>query len=147
MLTNGRYLKVGLLLLVMNCTTLAQEVSKSGAASQARTVFVLGNVWHQRSLSIADHLTATQAIELAGGVKERSDNVRVRILRGLPGRQETPLVFTLKSVTDHNLEDPILQPGDIVEVSNEGGVFSFRYPPFAPPVWDPPLKPRRELIC
>jgi hypothetical protein len=80
----------------------------------------------------------TQAIAMVGGIVKHSDLVRIQIYRD-PARPRPNLpIFTLKTVLDNRSEDPVLQAGDIIEISDETGNFRL---PLSPPLWDPPLMP------
>ena len=142
-----RLLTICLGVLVMSCTTVCQDMRKPGIVSQVESVFIVGNVVNQRSLILRDSVTLTRAIAIAGGVNKRSELVKVGILRGL-AKKQTPIIFDLKAIIEHRIQDPLLQPGDIVEVSDEHGqlFLPYLFRP-TPPIWDPPLKPRKELTC
>jgi protein involved in polysaccharide export with SLBB domain len=100
-------------------------------------VFVIGNVFQQKSLVYREGMTLTRAIAIVGGVAKNSDLVQIRIYRDSSTRaRSNPLIFTLKAVLRNRNEDPVLQPRDIIQVSDEAGNFQR---PFTPPIWDPPL--------
>lgn len=104
---------------------------------EAELIFVVGNVLSQKSLVFREGVTLTQAIATAGGVAKHSELVRIRIHRNpANGLRSTLLNFSLKAVLDNRSQDPMLQPQDIIEISDETGKFS---PPLTPPQFDPPL--------
>ena len=104
---------------------------------EAELIFVVGNVLSQKSFVFREGVTLTRAIAMVGGVARSSDAVRIRIYRDPSTRtRSNPLTFTLKAILSNRTEDPVLQPRDIIEVSDEAG--NFRRP-FTPPIGDPPL--------
>jgi SLBB domain len=108
--------------------------------SQVELVFVIGNVPSQKSLIYREGVTLTRAIAMVGGVSKSSDLVGIRIYRNSATRpRPNPLTFNLKAVLDSRSEDPVLQPSDIIEISDESGKFGL---PMSPPLWDPLLMPR-----
>lgn len=108
---------------------------------EAASVFVIGNAYFTgRSLRFSEGMTVTRAIAMAGGVNLRirsSDLVVVRIYRSSSGApRQDPIIVNLRSILKRGTEDVLLQPWDIVEVSDESG--NFRVPRMSPPSWDPP---------
>jgi SLBB domain len=104
---------------------------------EAESVWVIGNVVSQKSFIYREGVSLTQAIAMVGGVGKNSDLVRIRIYRiASNGLRPDPLIFTLKAVLGNRGEDPVLQPSDIIEISDETGRFNS---PFTPPLYDPPL--------
>jgi short-subunit dehydrogenase len=102
---------------------------------EAELVWVVGNVVSQKSLVYREGVRLTQAIAMVGGVAKHSDLVRIRIYPNSSSRPiANPGIFTLKAVLDNRSEDPVLQPSDIVEISDETGTFRL---PLSPPLWDP----------
>jgi len=82
-------------------------------------VYVYGNVDKVGSVKMNEPLTLTQAIVTAGGLKPTAKS-RVRILRekqGSPERDE--LIFDLKDIEKRKIADPVLEPNDIVAVSED----------------------------
>jgi len=106
---------------------------------EAELVWVVGNVVSQKSLVYREGVRLTQAIAMVGGVVKHSDLVRIRIYRN-PSTPPTPNspIFNLKALLDNRSEDPVLQPNDIIEISDETGKFGS---PLSPPLWNPPLMP------
>lgn len=104
---------------------------------EGELVWVVGNVGSPKSLVYREGVRLTQAIAMVGGVAKKSDLVRIRIYRDPSTRpRPDPPVLTLKAILDNRSEDPLLQPSDIVEISDETGTFRS---PLSPPFWDPPL--------
>jgi protein involved in polysaccharide export with SLBB domain len=119
---------------------------------EADSIFVMGNVRKAEALAFVEGMTMTRAIALAGGVVGRSSElVTVRIHRtSIAGVRQDPIIVNLrKSIRERGTEDVLLQPWDIVEVSDELGHFQvprMSSPTWDPPLprWNPPLRPRRE---
>lgn len=117
--------------------------------AEADSVFVIGNVITQ--IRFSEGMTVTRAIAMAGGVGGRDgDLVTVRIHRKTSdGTGQDPIIVRLKAILDGHAENVLLQPWDIVQVSDWLG--HFQVPGMSPPSWDPPLPkwnpplhPRRE---
>ncbi|CAN5524169.1 hypothetical protein BH10ACI2_BH10ACI2_19660 [soil metagenome] len=86
----------------------------------ADIVYVYGNVNHQGSYKIREPITLTQAIVSAEGLKPAAKKDKVRILRQRPGSLERDeLVFDLTQIEKRKVNDPFLEPNDIVAVSEE----------------------------
>ena len=115
---------------------------------EAEFVSVIGNALRQQTFVYREGVTLTRAIALAGGVVKSSDLVRVKIRRPpYAGQSSDTKVVNLKAILQGSIEDPILRPYDILEVSDERGFFldnSFR---LSPPLGDPPLIQRRSPNC
>jgi protein involved in polysaccharide export with SLBB domain len=105
----------------------------------ADSVFVIGNAHTGRSIRFSEGMTVTRAIAMAGGVVGRGgDLVRVRIHRKTSdGIRQDPIIVRLKAILDGHAENVLLQPWDIVQVSDGPG--HFQVPRMSPPTWDPPL--------
>lgn len=105
---------------------------------EADSIFVMGNVITQRSIRFSEGMTVTRAIAMAGGVIRSSDLVVVRIHRSSSGApRQDPIIVNLRSILKRGIEDVLLQPWDVVEVSD--GLGHFQAPRMSPPTWDPPL--------
>lgn len=117
---------------------------------EADSIFVMGNVITQRSIRFSEGMTVTRAIVMAGGVIRSSDLVVVRIHRSSSGAPlQDPIIVNLRSILKRGIEDVLLQPWDVAEVSDWLG--HFQVPRMSPPAWDsplpkwhPPLHPRKE---
>ena len=103
------------------------------------------------SLAYREGVTLTQAIAPVVRAPRVSDQMRVRIKRDpLAGPRPAPFILSLKSVLDHQREDPVLEPRDIIEISDEAGKFPSRLnpifgdPPLRHPDKEPPLVQRRS---
>ena len=114
---------------------------------EADSVFIMGNVRKAEALAFVEGMTATRAIALAGGFIMSSDLVAIRIHRtSIGGSQRDPIIISLKSIREHRTEDVLLQPWDIVEVSDDRGHFQ-PLKPLGPPTRDSPLGPRKDTSC
>jgi len=86
----------------------------------ADQVYVYGNVNAQQAVKMQGPLTLTRAIILAKGLKSATDMSNIRVLRqkaGSADRQE--LVFNFKNIVKGTSPDPLLEPNDIVAVSQD----------------------------
>lgn len=115
--------------------------------SSADLVAVIGNVKKTEvvftEIVFVEGMTMMRAIELAGGVRQSSDLVMVRIHRSANGvSTRDPITVSLKAIKERRIDDVPLQPWDIVEVSDKLG--HFQLPKLSNPAWDPPLFPRKD---
>lgn len=87
---------------------------------EADIVYVYGNVKQEGAIKIRETTTLTQAIVTAEGLKPAAKKDKIRILRqkGDSGEREE-LVFDLNQIDKGKIPDPILQPNDIVAVSED----------------------------
>jgi protein involved in polysaccharide export with SLBB domain len=114
---------------------------------EADSVLVMGNVIKPEALAFVERMTATRAVALAGGVRKSGEVVAIRIYRSSAGApRPTPIIVNLRAIIEHRTEDPLLQPWDIVEVSDDQGHFQ-PLKPLGPPTRDPPLGPRKDTSC
>ncbi len=86
----------------------------------ADIVYVYGNVNEQGQVKMTEPLTLTQAIASAKGLKGATKKDKVRIIRQKPNSSEREeLVFDLNAIDKRTVEDPFLEPNDIVAVSED----------------------------
>lgn len=86
---------------------------------EADPVYVYGNVREQGRLLMKEPTTLRQAIASARGLKSASDN-KVRILRLKEGSADPEeFVYDLNAINKGKAEDPFLQAGDVVAVSED----------------------------
>ncbi|HSK71334.1 MAG TPA: SLBB domain-containing protein [Pyrinomonadaceae bacterium] len=86
----------------------------------AEVIYVVGNVVEPQVVRLKERITLTQAIAHAQGLKPAAQKDKVRILRqkaGSADREE--LVFNLKDIDERKVQDPVLQPNDVVAVSTD----------------------------
>jgi polysaccharide export outer membrane protein len=85
----------------------------------ADAVYVYGNVNKVGSVKMKEPITLTQAIVSAEGLKPTAKS-QVRILRQKDGSKERDeLIFDLKDIEKRKVQDPFLEPNDIVAVSED----------------------------
>ncbi len=86
----------------------------------ADLVYVYGNVNKQGSVKIKEPLTLTQAIVESGGFKPATKKDKVRVMRQKPGSLEREeIVFDMTEIAKGKIQDPYLEPNDIVAVSED----------------------------
>lgn len=92
-------------------------------------VYVYGNVNEQGAYNIRESITLTQALVTAKGLKSAAKKDKIRVLRqNGDGEDREELVFDLNQIDKGKVADPILQPNDIVAVSEDKAkaiLFSF----------------------
>ncbi len=105
---------------------------------EADSVFVIGNVITQRSIAFREGMTVTKTIAMAGGVIRSSALTMVRIYRNSnEGPRPAPIIINLRAMIEGRADNLLLQPRDIIAVSD--GLGHFQVPRMSPPTWDPPL--------
>ena len=83
-------------------------------------VYVYGNVNKQGPVKIKEPITLTQAIVSAEGLEPTAKKEKVRVLRQSAGSTDrVELVFDLNLIDKGKVKDPILEPNDIVAVSED----------------------------
>lgn len=86
----------------------------------ADIVYMYGDVYKQGSYRIREPITLTQAIATAEGLRPAAKKDKVRILRQREGSVERDeFVFDLNQIDKGKVRDPILEPNDIVAVSQD----------------------------
>ena len=86
----------------------------------ADVVYVYGNVNKQGQVVIKEPITLTQALASSEGLKPATKKNNVRILRQKPGSLEREeFVYDLNEIDKRKVQDPYLQPNDIVAVSED----------------------------
>lgn len=86
----------------------------------ADIVYVYGNVNKQGAYQVREPITLTQAIVTAEGLKGSAKKDKVRILRQRQGSSEREeLTFDLNQIDKGKVKDPVLEPNDIVAVSED----------------------------
>ena len=85
----------------------------------ADEVYVYGNVNKVGAVKMKEPITLTQAIVSAEGLKPTAKS-NLRILRQVEGSSDRKeLVFDLKDIEKRKVQDPFLEPNDIVAVSED----------------------------
>jgi polysaccharide export outer membrane protein len=88
----------------------------------AELVFVVGNVTTPSAIALNERITVTRAIAVAGGVLPNTKKSQVRILRDDPATQtKSEILVDLKAISKHQVPDPVLEAGDILEVPTVTG--------------------------
>jgi polysaccharide export outer membrane protein len=83
-------------------------------------IFVYGNVNKQGQVTMNEPLTLTQAIASAEGLKPATKKDSVRVFRQKPGSTEREeFVYSLGDIDKRTVQDPYLEPNDIVAVSED----------------------------
>ena len=83
-------------------------------------IYVYGNVNRQGAFKTREPITLTQAIVWAEGLKGAARKDKIRILRQKEGSTEREeFVYDLNAIAKRKVDDPILQPNDIVAVSED----------------------------
>lgn len=86
----------------------------------ADIIYVYGNVNKQGSIKVRETITLTQALVSAEGLKSAAKKDKIRVLRQQANTQERiELVFDLDQIDKGKIKDPILEPNDIVAVSED----------------------------
>jgi polysaccharide biosynthesis/export protein len=82
--------------------------------------YVMGNVNKPGMFFLRGPTTLTQALATAEGFKPASKKDNIRILRQKAGSNEREdLVFNRKDIENKKIQDPLLEPNDIVAVSQD----------------------------
>ena len=84
---------------------------------EAEQAFVVGNVYKPSPIALAQPVSLTRALAIAGGQLPGSRN-NIHIVRRANDGQNTLTVlkFDMKAILANKQEDPFLKPGDIVDV-------------------------------
>ena len=82
---------------------------------EADQVYVIGNVYSPKTLSLKEPITVSRAVAMAGGPLRDSKTDRVHIVRQQQGG-EAEIFVDLKKIASKQATDVVLQPNDIVEV-------------------------------
>jgi len=89
---------------------------------EADQIYVVGNVYGPRALSLKEPITVSRAVAMAGGPLRDSKTDRVHIIRQQPGSaSNAELYVNLNSIARKQSPDVMLQPNDIVEVPESTG--------------------------
>jgi len=87
--------------------------------TQTRHAWVQGNVYKPSEVPLNEPVTLTRAVAMTGGILPSSRG-KIRILRqnatGTPGLNV--LLFKMSDIEHNKQEDPLLLPGDIVDVQS-----------------------------
>lgn len=87
---------------------------------EAEQIYVVGNVYSPKSVSLKEPITVSRAIAMAGGPLRDSKTDRIHIVRQQAGGQ-TEMYVNLSAIARKKADDLMLQPNDIVEVPESTG--------------------------
>jgi polysaccharide export outer membrane protein len=88
----------------------------------AEQVYVVGNVYAPRSLPLKETITVSRAIAMAGGPLRDSKTDKVHIVRhAAAGGAPSEFYVNLTAIARKKEDDLVLQPNDIIEVSESTG--------------------------
>ncbi len=94
---------------------------------EAQSVYVIGGVANPKQISFRSQITLTRAIDSAGGLAKNADATKITIFRREKG--ETKIIEAdLEKIKAKQADDIVLQPLDIVEVTQKGSE-KRKYPP------------------
>lgn len=86
----------------------------------ADVVYVYGNVNKQGQIRLKEPITLTQALASAEGLKPSTKKDKIRILRQKPDSLEREeLVYNLADIDKRKVQDPFLEPNDVIAVSED----------------------------
>jgi len=88
---------------------------------EAEQVYVVGNVYSPKALPLKEPISVSRAIAMAGGPLRDSKTDKIHIVRQMPNGEKTELYVNLGAIAHKKAEDVMLQPNDIVEVSESSG--------------------------
>jgi polysaccharide export outer membrane protein len=87
---------------------------------KADVIFVYGNVNKQGQITMAEPITLTQALASAEGTKAATNKNAIRVFRQKAGSMERDeFVYDLGDINSRKIQDPYLEPNDIVAVSED----------------------------
>ncbi|HEY8560800.1 MAG TPA: SLBB domain-containing protein [Pyrinomonadaceae bacterium] len=94
---------------------------------EAKPIYVIGGVNTPRQIATRAQMTVTRAVAGAGGLAKNGDASRVTIFRRA-GNETRIIEADLDKIKSNQAQDVLLQPFDIVEVTEKGGERR-KYPP------------------
>ncbi len=92
--------------------------------TEAEPVYFTGSVMSPGGIYLRDQLTLTRALAMVGGARKEAKLTDVRIYRQVPGSTAQEIIqIDVNAIKKNQKPDFVLQPYDVVEVS-EAGMFS-----------------------
>jgi polysaccharide export outer membrane protein len=88
---------------------------------EAEQVYVVGNVYSPKALALREPISVSRAIAMAGGPLRDSKTDKIHIVRQERNGEKSELYVNLGAIARKRAEDVMLQPNDIVEVSESSG--------------------------
>ena len=109
-------------------------VGRAQQAKDLKVVYVAGNVKNPAGIPFVTGMRLRDALEAAGGVKDKSDKVRVAHLRLVDGESKLKAKVDFTLIKKRASQNVLLEPYDIIDVSDKRGSFGhpsgrFRLPP------------------
>lgn len=92
------------------------QVSISRAETSVKSISVLGRVKKPDTFDYTPGLTLMRLISQAGGFETAANKRKIRIVRTVNGKKES-IVVNGAAIIDGNENDPAVQPGDMIFVS------------------------------
>ena len=93
------------------------QVSVSAREINSRKVYVMGQVGHEGPFRINSNTTVLEILAEAGGLKDYASRKKIYVMRTLKGKQvRYPFNYDAVIRGEHNEQNLILQPGDIIVV-------------------------------
>lgn len=86
---------------------------------EAKSVYVIGGVVNPKQISFRSQISLTRAINSAGGLAKNADATKVTIFRREKGESKI-IEADLDKIIANQAEDIILQPFDIIDVTQKG---------------------------
>lgn len=90
---------------------------------EAEPVFVVGNVKRPQPVAFHEGVSIMEVIELAGGVSEDGERVRIRVARASGCELQPAFEVDLRAMRNRRVKDMPLQGYNLVEVSDREGTF------------------------
>ena len=88
--------------------------------TEAEPVYITGSVVAPGSIMLRDELTLSKALAMAGGTRKEAKLSDIRIYRQKGNAPQDVLKVNLEAVKKNQQPDVILQPYDVIEVSDNG---------------------------
>lgn len=86
---------------------------------EAKSVYVIGGVVNPKQISFRSQISLTRAINSAGGLAKNADATKITIFRREKGESKI-IEADLEKILANQAEDIILQPFDIIDVTQKG---------------------------
>ena len=89
---------------------------------EADQVYVVGNVFTPITIALKEPVTLSNAIAMAGGLKQDTKKDKIRIVRQEPGSTtKTEIIVDLSAIEKRRADDPVLEANDIIDVPTSAG--------------------------
>lgn len=89
---------------------------------EADQVYVVGNVFTPITIALKEPVTLSNAIAMAGGLKQDTKKDKIRIVRQEPGSTtKKEIIVDLGAIEKHRADDPVLEANDIIDVPTSAG--------------------------